>query len=986
VLLDDQIRALGRKLFALVKERASRDETSWGIDPLMMKLVMRDESLKAQLFRFVDALPALRTNEQIARHLREYLLEARHLPGALQWAMGRLPVGGWMASPVAEAAKYQVRRMAGKFVAASDLDGAAKVIEQLRQRRLAFTIDLLGEAVVSESEAEAYQRQYVSLLEGLPGRVNSLPGDTLLDGDSDGPIPRVNVSIKLSSLYSQFDPIDPVGTRAAVLARLRPILRLARRAGAFVNLDMEQRAFKDTTLDIFKSVFMEPEFLDWRDVGIAIQAYLRSALSDLEDLSAWAKQRGTAVWVRLVKGAYWDYETIVAAQNGWEVPVFTDKAQTDSNFEACAGFLIEHHRFLRPAIASHNIRSIAAALATAEYHRLRPGDLEIQMLYGMADAEKGALAGMGRRVRVYMPVGSLLPGMAYFIRRLLENASNESFLRAGFVEHLPEEQLLMNPMLQKRPPRQVVARGEFENQPPTDFSVESSRNKMSEALALAEAAAGSEYPLLIGGKWVSGSARLASINPSHKSRVVGRCVRADAEQARETIAAADRAFAGWRDTPQEQRAVLLDRVGDILRRDRFALAAVEVLECGKPWREADADVAEAIDFCHYYAWQMRLIARGAGRSLPGEQNEWTYEPRGVAVIIAPWNFPLAILCGMTAAAVVAGNTAIMKPAEQSSVIGTKLAAAFVEAGTPAGVVNCLSGVGEEIGPVLVEDARVAVIAFTGSRGVGLAINQKASLTPAGQDHVKRVVTEMGGKNAIIVDEDADLDDAVGGVVASAFGYAGQKCSACSRAIVLEGVYDAFLSRLIEATRSLKVAPAEDPACGIGPVIDAEAYNRIRAAIDRGKGEARLAFAGEVGSLAEEGFFIAPHIFSDVPKESFLAGEEIFGPVLSMMKAKDWSAALAIANGVQYALTGGVYSRSPANIERSRRQFRVGNLYINRKITGALVGRQPFGGFKLSGGGTQAGGPDYLRNFLLPRCITENTMRRGFVPAESDRPA
>jgi RHH-type proline utilization regulon transcriptional repressor/proline dehydrogenase/delta 1-pyrroline-5-carboxylate dehydrogenase len=245
---------------------------------------------------------------------------------------------------------------------------------------------------------------------------------------------------------------------------------------------------------------------------------------------------------------------------------------------------------------------------------------------------------------------------------------------------------------------------------------------------------------------------------------------------------------------------------------------------------------------------------------------------------------------------------------------------------------------------------------------------------------------MGGKNAIIVDEDADLDDAVGGVVASAFGYAGQKCSACSRAIVLEGVYDAFLSRLIEATRSLKVAPAEDPACGIGPVIDAEAYNRIRAAIDRGKGEARLAFAGEVGSLAEEGFFIAPHIFSDVPKESFLAGEEIFGPVLSMMKAKDWSAALAIANGVQYALTGGVYSRSPANIERSRRQFRVGNLYINRKITGALVGRQPFGGFKLSGGGTQAGGPDYLRNFLLPRCITENTMRRGFVPAESDRPA
>ena len=430
---------------------------------------------------------------------------------------------------------------------------------------------------------------------------------------------------------------------------------------------------------------------------------------------------------------------------------------------------------------------------------------------------------------------------------------------------------------------------------------------------------------------------------------------------------------------------MLDRTGDILSRDRFALAALEVLECGKPWREADADIAEAIDFCHYYAWQMRQLSRGLSRDLPGEQNRWTYDPRGIAVVIAPWNFPLAILCGMTAASLVAGNTAIIKPAEQSSIIGARLAAAIVEAGAPPGVINCLTGIGEEIGPLLVQNPRIALIAFTGSRAVGLAINEQASRTPQGQDHVKRIITEMGGKNAILVDEDADLDEAVAGVVASAFGYAGQKCSACSRVVLLESIHDIFLSRLIEATRSLKIAPAEDPACGVPPVIDADAHTRIRAAIERGKSEGRLAYAGDSSSLADEGYYIAPHIFADVPPQSFLATEEIFGPVLSVIKSKNWTESLSIANGVSYALTGGVYSRSPANIEKSRREFRVGNLYINRKITGALVGRQPFGGFKLSGGGTQAGGPDYLRHFLLPRCITENTLRRGFVPADPEDP-
>ncbi len=378
---------------------------------------------------------------------------------------------------------------------------------------------------------------------------------------------------------------------------------------------------------------------------------------------------------------------------------------------------------------------------------------------------------------------------------------------------------------------------------------------------------------------------------------------------------------------------------------------------------------------------MRELSSPHGINLPGEENQWLYEPRGPAVVIAPWNFPLAILTGMAAAAVVAGNPVILKPAEQSPLIAYRLALAFEEAGAPAGVVNYLPGIGEEIGPPLVNHPVIALIAFTGSRAVGLSINHLAAQPRPDQDHVKRVIVEMGGKNAVIIDDDADLDEAVAGVVASAFGYSGQKCSACSRAVVLADVHDLFLTRLIEAVASLKIAPAEDPACRLGPVIDAQALDRIHAAIERGKRDARLVFAGDIGPLAAEGFYVAPHVFADVPPASSLATEEIFGPVLSVTKAQNLDEALVIANSVQYALTGGIFSRSPANIRRARSEFRVGNLYINRKITGALVGRQPFGGFKLSGAGTQAGGPDYLRHFLLPRCVTENTLRHGF-PAEA----
>jgi RHH-type proline utilization regulon transcriptional repressor/proline dehydrogenase/delta 1-pyrroline-5-carboxylate dehydrogenase len=983
--LDRLTRVYGEELFARIDTAGPTLFTPAWWDDRLMDWSMRDNAIKLQLFRFIDALPLLHKPDEVSRHLKEYFAEADdHISPLIQRLVRWLPSRGLGARWLSKSAFRSSDRMARRFIAGATLDETLRAIAAQRKRKLAFTIDLLGEASLTEVEAERYQGEYLRLVEGLSQAVNAWPAVDEIDRDPYGPLPRVNVSIKLSSLYSQFDPIDPEGTAQAVKDRLRPILQLARRRHVFVNLDMEQFSYKDLTLRIFQELLDEDDFRDWPDVGIALQAYLRSAEADVRGLAEWAKQRGTPVWVRLIKGAYWDYETVVSAQEGWPVPVWTKKWQSDATYEKLSLFLLENHRLLRPAFGSHNVRSLAHAMAAAQLMGLPPRSYEIQMLYGMADPVKHALVRLEQRVRVYTPFGQLLPGMAYLVRRLLENTANTSFLRASFSEHVPEEKLLMNPVLLADPHDDSDAApsgGEFRNEPLIDFSNSARIVVMKFALESVKKKLGGEYPPIIDGQAAATSQWIESLNPSHQREIVGRCGRATVAQAHEAIAVAVRSFPSWRDTDAERRAQYLDDAAEVLRRRRLELASWEVYECAKQWREADADVAEAIDFCVYYAGEMRRLAEPRRVDLPGEENATQYDPRGVAVVIAPWNFPLAILTGMTTAALVTGNTVIMKPAEQSSVIAAKLMEVFQEIGLPPGVVSYLPGVGEEIGPTLAEHPDVALIAFTGSRGVGMILSNQAAVLAPGQTHLKKLIAELGGKNAIIVDDDADLDEAVAGVVASTFGYQGQKCSACSRAIVLEPLYDKFLERLVEATRSLKIGPAEDPGCKVGPVIDATARERILGFIEKGKQEARLAFAADLGFLKNEGYYVAPHIFADVPATATIAQEEIFGPVLAVIKAANLKEAIDIANGTAYALTGGFFSRSPENIRRVKREFRVGNLYINRKITGALVHRQPFGGFKLSGVGSKAGGPDYLLQFMAPRTITENTMRRGFAPGE-----
>ncbi len=420
-----------------------------------------------------------------------------------------------------------------------------------------------------------------------------------------------------------------------------------------------------------------------------------------------------------------------------------------------------------------------------------------------------------------------------------------------------------------------------------------------------------------------------------------------------------------------------------MERRRFELAAVEVYEVGKAWEEADGDIREAMDFCLFYAAQMRILGRPKlTQHVLGEESYQHYWPRGVALVIAPWNFPVAILCGMVSAAIVTGNTVIMKPAEPSSVTGALLMEIFEEAGVPRGVLNFLPGHGSVIGQHLVDHPEVVMIAFTGSREVGLRIWESAGKTRPGQRELKRVVCEMGGKNAIIVDSDADLDETIVDSIYSAFGYQGQKCSALSRLIVLEENYDRVIERLLAAAASLRVGNPENPGITVGPVIDERAYKRILEMIEAGKKEATLAYQAK--DVPNEGYFIPPTIFTNVKPTARIAREEIFGPVLSVIKVRDLDEAVEVANGTDYALTAGFFSRSPANIHRMKAELEAGNVYINRSCTGAVVGRHPFGGFKMSGGGTKAGGSDYLLQFLIPRIVTENIMRHGFAPEETPR--
>ncbi|QQS08637.1 MAG: proline dehydrogenase family protein [Phycisphaerales bacterium] len=956
----------------------------------LMEWSMKDHEFKVQMFRFVDAFPMLKTPDAVFDHLQDYLSQ----PGVIVPApiAAALKMGGVAKGIAAKTIAGQVEGMAGKFIAGVDAASALPRLTQLWNDGIAFSVDLLGEVCVSDEEADMYQRKYLDLIENLPGKVSAWRGQPRLESDHLGPIPRTNVSVKISALSARVDPIDTEGSIKDLMRRLVPILESAKAKGVFVNFDMEHFALKDLTLSLFERCV---EAVDFHG-GLAMQAYLRSGPDDARRICQWAKAKGKQVTVRLVKGAYWDAETIKAELHGWACPVWSKKSHTDACFEEMTRIFLDHtprakgEAGVKLALGSHNVRSIAAALTACEERSLPHSAIELQMLHGMADQLKYAAEEMGLRMREYVPVGEMIPGMAYLVRRLLENTSNESWLKAGFLDNA-DPATLLTPPAAPRP-------GEID---PADSRLDPSRHTLSpSAPNIGDGKPFLNEPMR---DFAHAKVRDTFAKTVENARVPQVANDVTPDKARMMVEAAHAAFPGWRDTPHALRAEVLVRAAAAMRARRDELSGIMIKEAGKTWREADADTCEAIDFCEYYArCSVPLFTRERLGRFIGELDEQWYQPRGVAVVIAPWNFPLAICCGMTVAALVTGNTVIVKPAEQTpgiaSVLFSILQDALKAAGAPANVLHFCPGPGETTGAALVRDPRVALIAFTGSRDVGLDIlHAAAPATPFDSGtradalaltHVKRVVCEMGGKNALIIDTSADLDEAVLAVRQSAFGFQGQKCSACSRCIVVDPqgttglAFTHFVHRLVEATKALVIADPLRPGTDVGPVIDADAKSKIMGFIERTRASGLTTMSLDMpGTLEGETrrHFVPPTIVYPVPESHELAREEVFGPVLAVMHASTYDDALRIANSAAYKLTGGVFSRKPAHLEKAKREFRVGNLYLNRGITGALVARHPFGGFGMSGVGSKAGGKDYLLQFVEPRASAENTLRRGFAP-------
>ncbi|MBI2093212.1 MAG: bifunctional proline dehydrogenase/L-glutamate gamma-semialdehyde dehydrogenase, partial [Candidatus Omnitrophica bacterium] len=832
------------------------------------------------------------------------------------------------------------------------------------------SLDILGEQVLSEEEADRYAAQCRTLLQqSLKAYAGKL---------------QTNLSVKPSALTARFDPISPSQSVERAAKRLLPLCHIAQEYSALITLDAEQALLRDLTLQLAQRLLLHPDY-DSRhaSLGIVIQAYLRDAQATVENLLQWLASHERSLHVRLVKGAYWDHEVAYARQCHWPVPVHEGKALTDAAFERLTERLLGAGPFVTTAVASHNVRSIAHAMAVAEALKLPKEQVEFQLLYGMADTLLAAIVSMGYPVRVYTPIGELVPGMAYLVRRILENTANESFLRQDFLGKGTVDEWIKKPSVAQEPSPAASIQTEQWGEPLLNPADETQRRRFAKAISTALSSTSRRHPLLLGDGEVQTAQAVPVSNPAHLDQTLGEICLATAAEAQRAVELATQAQKTWSNTAVAERVRCLRQAAHILRSQRQELTALEVLEVGKTWREADVDVVEAIEYLEYYSQQMLDLAQGKPvLELPGERNFYRYTSRGVSVVISPWNFPAAILTGMACAALVSGSAVILKPAGRSMLTALRVTRILREAGIPPSVVQCLPGQGQTIGEMLVRDPRTHVVLFTGSKAVGLSILEACRSIASGQRFIKQVVAEMGGKNAIFVDADADLDSAILGILRSAFSYGGQKCSAASRLILHEAIYDRLLRRLIGATDRLVVGDPADASTDMGPLIEQSAKQRLVEAREYARKIAKVVYEYPESRLPGDGHFFGPCIVTDVAPYDKLAQEELFGPLLVVFRVRHIKEALALANDTDYALTGGIYTRTFSHMEKALREWDVGNFYINRPITGAMVGRQPFGGHRLSGLGTKAGGPDYLLQLLIPKTICTDTTRYG-IPLEGD---
>lgn len=882
--IEREILAIGGRILDIARGKKAGIFSSQFWSDKLMDWAMKDEAFKIQFFRFVDTFPALKTPDQVHDHLVDYLSQPGVTPPP-GMDLG-IKAGGLAKGLFTKQMTSQITSMAQKFIAGSDAASSVDQLRKLWKNNICFTVDLLGEACISARLADEYLEKYLDLVNNLPAQVADFPANPRLETDYLGPIPRVNVSIKLTSLYWNVDPIAPERSIDAVMERVAPILQAAKQKGVFINFDIEQFEFKDLTLDLVERACEKYDF----EAGLALQAYLRSGPDDARRLISWAKRTGRQLTVRLVKGAYWDYETIHAERTGHPVPVWSRKPETDACYERMVSLFVENmprsknEGGIKLALGSHNARSIAHALATAKHHGFPDNTIELQMLHGMGDQLKHAVSDLGYRLREYVPVGEMLVGMAYFVRRLLENTSNESWLRAGFSDNADTSVLLANPLTKVRegepdPGITLIATAPerhrltpainglgsnrpFENEPYRDFAQREVRDRFASAVRN------------------SGGGPAATRNPATAADNGSMAVVSD---ARESIGAAADARAAWAATPVLVRARVLVRAAEILRRRRDELAAMLIRATGKTWRDADAEVCDAIDALEYYAriGVVRFVPGRLGRFI-GELNESAVRPRGVVAVITPWNFPLSTPAGFLAPALVAGNTVVFKPASATRGVARVLYDILQQAMEEVGnedaslghrdrvhVLNFVPGPGEVVGPAIVQDPRVSTIAFAGSRRIAESIQAAATIVADGSSsyHFKNVLCFTGGKNSIVVDASADIGEAVTAVRDCAFAFAGQQATACRRVLVHESAFDAFLDKLCESTAEMRIGDPAMPGTVMGPVISSEAAHTIlqqvqAVAADTNYTPALVGALPPADQLAAGWTYVPPHILME----------------------------------------------------------------------------------------------------------------------------
>ena len=932
----------------------------------MLAWTMKNKKLKASLFRFIDVLPSLSNDKQFLSHFNEYFKDQ-------DLAFISSGLGKALPSVMVKNIKKQITQVARMFITGSNVQEALSLLSKNWERGLAFSMDILGEATLSEKEAEFYQKAYLDMMDQLISAQKTWPKQERLEQDSFGKIPAINISIKASSLFSQIKVEAWEYSKKHLKDSLRPLFQKAVQNFIFINLDMEYYKYKNLFLEIFKELLMEEELKNYPHFGIVIQAYLKDSFEDLKQLEKFSKKRGQKLTVRLVKGAYWDSEFLLARQKNWPIPVWTKKEETDANFEKCLAWLFEKSQNIKIAVGSHNIRSVACALA---YHEKYPNkSLEFQVLYGMAEGLARSLKEKSYLVRLYCTVGDLIPGMSYLVRRLLENSANQSFILNSFVKNQSPEVLLAPPKFLQTEKLEQKNKTSFSNFPILDFSLKENREKFQKALEYWKSKFPVEVPLILNGKEEKSEPLFKRENPSQPEQIISQSFFSTTAQAETAITVTSGFFEEWKEQSPKYRLSCLKKLASQMEQKLFELSALQVFEVGKSWSEAVADVTEAIDFCNYYAEAYeKLAVPQLTDETAGEESFLHYEAIGLTAVIAPWNFPLAILTGMTVAPLVCGNTVIIKPAEQSPLIAFELAKLLLASGFPKESFAFLPGQGEKIGDYLVKHPKVSLISFTGSFEVGSQIIKNTSYISKEQKDIKKCIVEMGGKNAIVIDSSADLDEAVSGVLDSAFAFQGQKCSACSRLIILEDIYEKFIQRFLPAIESLVIINPEDPSSSLGPLIDKDSFERVKNFI-----KTESSFKLYSSSIESSAYFSSPLVYLSKNLDSNLMQEEFFAPILACYKVENLELAIQALNQTKFGLTAGFYSRHPGHIEKFKSQVEVGNLYINRNCTGAIVKRHPFGGRKMSGLGSKTGGKEYLKQFLHTKIITENSMRRGFSP-------